>query len=96
MDHYPVAIDDLPPGATLVDIRTPEEMEAAPCRADLFVPMDGLIAASKGWEAEQLYVLVCRSGNRTLRAATALREAGLANVVSLNGGLLEHRDLLVP
>ena len=76
-------------GYALIDIRESQELVAQPtpsARAR-HVPMAELLAGAN-LPADSRYLLICARGSRSLAAARALRERGLAEVYSLRGGVL--------
>jgi cysteine sulfinate desulfinase/cysteine desulfurase-like protein/rhodanese-related sulfurtransferase len=82
------------PDARLVDVREPYEFAAtiAPSpagRIALSVPLSRLAEHASAWlRAEQTpLVFICRSGNRSMKAAQCLRRLGHQQAYSLNGGL---------
>ncbi len=85
-----------PSGPLLLDVRQPEEYtgELGHVPGALLVPLGelrgriGEIAAHPG----RTIITICRSGNRSARAAAILRDAGFANVLNMTGGTLAWRD----
>jgi cysteine sulfinate desulfinase/cysteine desulfurase-like protein/rhodanese-related sulfurtransferase len=79
--------------ALLVDVREAFEAAAGPMvlhgRAAQSVPLSRLAEHVAGWMAEPArpIVFVCRSGNRSAKAATILRRAGHAQAWTVVGGL---------
>jgi sulfur-carrier protein adenylyltransferase/sulfurtransferase len=69
----------------LIDVRTSEEFAATPTPAR-HIPMPTLLANPELLAPDVEYLLICASGKRSLAAARALRERGIA-VHSLAGGL---------
>lgn len=89
---------DLPPLAAvahladvrLVDVREPDEF-VGPLghipNAEL-IPLATLPAAAAAWDREAPLLLICRSGVRSVRAATALSAMGFGNLFNLAGGMI--------
>ncbi len=77
-------------GARVVDVRELEEWNAAMGRVpgSQHVPLGEIEDVSSAWDRAEKLVIVCRSGGRSGRAATALLQGGFASVVSMRGGLL--------
>jgi rhodanese-related sulfurtransferase len=79
--------------ALLVDVREAFEAAAGPMalhgRAAHNVPLSRLAEHMAGWMAEPArpIVFVCRSGNRSAKAATILRRAGHAQAWTVAGGI---------
>jgi len=74
-------------GAVLVDIREPSEWETGWIEGALKVPMSELSDQLEEHRDRPL-VIYCAHGNRSLRVAEALTEAGYADAVSLAGGIV--------
>ena len=77
----------LPP--RVLDVRTPGEFETVHIAGAYNVPLD-LLREHRDEIVEHLdedVVLVCRSGQRAAQAEETLRNAGLANVHILDGGI---------
>jgi cysteine sulfinate desulfinase/cysteine desulfurase-like protein/rhodanese-related sulfurtransferase len=83
------------PDAMVVDVREPYEFAAtivpAPGgRAAQSVPLSRLVEHASVWlhgDSRQPLVFVCRSGNRSMKAAQCLRRLGHPSSYSLTGGL---------
>lgn len=88
------ALDAALVGARLIDVREPDEFVGElghHPRAEL-VPLATLPSAALGWDRHERYVVICRSGGRSLRAAQALTAMGFTNVVDVEGGMLALRE----
>ncbi len=97
-------LDELESGARplLLDIRCPNEFEAAHIKGSLNVPRGILeIAVDYGYEEtvpelvesrDRRVVVICRSGNRSVLAAYTLKLMGYTNVASLQTGLRGWND----
>ncbi|MBC7919263.1 MAG: aminotransferase class V-fold PLP-dependent enzyme [Rhodoferax sp.] len=82
------------PNARLVDVREAAEYQVGPlvrhgAWAAVNAPLSALDAFAQQWAEYKAapVVLVCRSGNRSLKAAQWLRSQGLTHVRHLHGGL---------
>ncbi|MEM7572679.1 MAG: rhodanese-like domain-containing protein [Bacteroidota bacterium] len=77
------------PEYTILDVRTPaeyQEFHLAGARSmDYLGPdfLDQLDALS----AEQTYLVYCRSGRRSVRACTLMKNAGITKLIHLDGGI---------
>jgi rhodanese-related sulfurtransferase len=74
----------------VVDVREPHEFVGPlghVAGAEL-VPLSSLVEAAAGWDRDRPLLLVCRSGARSARAATALAQLGFRNLYNLAGGML--------
>ncbi len=77
----------------LVDVREPDELLPEPrglghIAGVIPLPLATLLDATRFWERDTPIVLVCRSGNRSGKAALSLEAAGFTRVASLRGGML--------
>lgn len=77
------------PETRLLDVRTPGEFETEHISGAYNVPLDtlGEHGAEIRASVEDPVVLVCRSGQRARKAELALRDAGMANLHVLDGGM---------
>ncbi len=90
-----LAIEDLPrwleehPEWIVLDVRTPEEFDTGSLPGAVNLDylgadfIDRLLALDRG----KGYLVYCRSGRRSVRVSTLLRNAGFPNVYHLHGGL---------
>ncbi len=83
----------LPEGVHLIDVRSRDEYEGELGHIDgtELVPLPELSSAFGRWEKDSPYVVICRSGGRSGKAATAMEEAGFQRVASMAGGMLRWR-----
>jgi rhodanese-related sulfurtransferase len=73
--------------AQLVDVRTPEEVEAGRIAGSKHIEVEELPALAGEIERERPVVFYCRSGARSAMATGAFRAAGY-EAYNLDGGLL--------
>lgn len=76
----------------LIDVRTPAEYRELHVEFASLVPLDRLdpkavMESRRGSSSDALYI-ICRSGNRALKACEAFEAAGYSNVVNVEGGTL--------
>ena len=76
-------IDD---GAVLLDVREKQEWNAGHAPTAKHLPLGRIAEAQRRLPAKATVVVVCRSGNRSRQATSALREQGF-NAVNLSGGM---------
>jgi rhodanese-related sulfurtransferase len=69
----------------LVDVRRPDEYESGHVSGAVLVPLDQVPAHD--FPRDQLVHLICRSGQRSMRAAEFLRAQGV-DAVNVGGGTL--------
>ncbi len=89
--ELPITDVDVPVvGARLIDVREPDEFvgELGHLPGAVLVPMATLADASTGWNKDEEYLLICRSGGRSGVSAQAMVRAGFSKVVNLSGGML--------
>ncbi|MBZ4333581.1 rhodanese-like domain-containing protein [Corallococcus interemptor] len=97
-DLPPSRLDTLGPEVRRIDVREPDEYTGPLGHlpgAEL-VPLGTLEAASASWPREQPLLLICRSGNRSAKAAQALARGGFQHLYNLAGGMLAVRETLAP
>jgi rhodanese-related sulfurtransferase len=73
-------------GATLLDVRHPDEWAAGHVPDAVFLPLDQLDDRYTELPTDRRIVVICRSGARSARAAEALVGAGY-DAVNLAGGM---------
>jgi rhodanese-related sulfurtransferase len=73
-------------GATLLDVREPNEWSAGHAPRARHIPLGQLAARQGELSRTRPVVVVCRSGNRSKRAAASLAAAGF-EVSNLAGGM---------
>jgi rhodanese-related sulfurtransferase len=73
--------------AQLIDVRTPEEVEAGRIEGALHIELEQLPAQAAEIERERPIVFYCRTGARSAMATGAFRAAGY-EAYNLDGGLL--------
>lgn len=71
----------------LVDVRSAAELQVSSLPGAVLVPLDHLNERMNDLEKDQEIVLFCRTGSRSRRALTLLRQAGFTRVKSLFGGI---------
>ncbi len=74
----------------LIDVRTPMEFRGVHATIARNVPLDSLdadgVAKSRTTTAEEPLYVICQSGARGSKACQRLMDAGLINVVNVEGG----------
>lgn len=78
----------------VVDVREPEELRGELGRIPVaeLCPLAQVAAQAKGWPRDEELVLVCRSGNRSGRAAAELAQLGFSRVMNMQGGMLAYNE----
>lgn len=93
-DVDPARVDAARGKTRIVDVREPAEFtgELGHIKEAELVPLATVEAAAQKWDREQEIVLVCRSGNRSGRAAAALAAMGFKRVMNMVGGMLAWNE----
>ena len=76
------------PGAQFVDVRTPEEYAEGRAKGTVSRPLAELPQWAGSLDKNKPVVLICRSGSRSMKAATALAEKGFGQLINVQGGTL--------
>ena len=75
--------------ARVIDVRELSEWnEHGRAPGATLVPLATLVETAKTWAKDERLVILCRSGGRSGRGASALCAEGFSNVVSMRGGML--------
>ena len=85
-------------GVHLVDVREPHELSGELGRIPGVdrVPLATVEAAAARWDKDADIVLICRSGNRSGRAAELLARHGFRRVFNMTGGMLAYAAAGLP
>jgi phage shock protein E len=67
-------------GATVIDVRSPEEFRAGHFGGAVNIPLQELSARIGKYEKNEVIILCCASGMRSARAASALKAGGYNRV----------------
>jgi rhodanese-related sulfurtransferase len=81
---------------TLLDVREPHETASGILPGARCIPLGQLPARWKELESCNEIVCYCAMGGRSLAAAELLRERGLFNATSLEGGIAAWREIGAP
>lgn len=73
----------------LVDVREPDEFkgELGHLKGARLVPLATVGEAAAAWSKSDEYLMICRSGNRSGKAAALLAQMGFKKVINLAGGM---------
>lgn len=79
---------------TLIDVRNAAEYAAHHLEGATNVSYleDGFLEAIEALDPEKTYLVYCRSGRRSVRACTLMKNAGLKNLVHLEGGINAYEN----
>ncbi len=83
-------------GIPLIDIRSPHEWLGGVASGAVKLSQDELPAALGRYAADTELLLICQTGQRSQRAAAALRKSGYRNVCNVAGGLDAWRKADLP
>ena len=83
-------------GAVIVDVRQPAEYAAGHLANSRNIPTAEIDKRAAELPVGKAVVVVCASGSRSARAASALRKAGRADVFCLDGGLSAWQQAGLP
>ena|SRR5687767_11747169 len=75
-------------GALLLDVRETDEWQSGHAAGAKHIPLGQLRSQLSGLPRDREIVTICRSGNRSSRAAAELRRAGFADVRNMAGGMM--------
>jgi adenylyltransferase/sulfurtransferase len=82
------ALEDPSLGIRVIDVREPEEYQAAHVAGTQLIPLSQLQQRYMELNPEQPYYIHCRSGIRSLRAVQFLRQQGFKSLKSVKGGIM--------
>jgi rhodanese-related sulfurtransferase len=73
---------------TLIDIREPEEFEICHIDGSILVPLSEFGEHVNDFDNEKEYVIICKEGKITEKAASIMAENGFLNLKGLDGGIM--------
>jgi len=83
--------------ARLLDVRTPLEYSAVHIKDSVNIPLDTLPVKLEELDRENsLYIVLCRTGDRSPMAAQMLRQAGIIGVKIMEGGITAWQKSKLP
>ncbi|WP_226580081.1 rhodanese-like domain-containing protein [Halobacillus litoralis] len=80
---------------TVIDVREDEEVAQGMVPTAKHIRLGDIPQAIDDLPKDQQYVMICRSGRRSMNAAEFMSEKGFANVVNMEGGMLKWNGELV-
>lgn len=79
------------PGAVVLDVREPWELETASVKADGFtllcIPMNAIPARLAELNSEHPVACLCHHGGRSMQVANYLAHSGFSHVANIAGGI---------
>lgn len=76
------------PDSVILDVREPSEHAICHIEAARLIPLGELASASSQLDPNLTYFVHCKSGARSLKAVTWMRENGFSKAFSVDGGIL--------
>lgn len=77
------------PKAVFIDVRNPDEFAAGHALGTKLYPLPELPTWAPKLDKQAAYVVICRSGSRSMKASTDLVNQGFTNVTNVQGGTNE-------
>ena len=74
----------------IIDVREAVEVQAGKIPNALHIPLGLIEFKIQDLDKSKEYIMVCRSGGRSFKAATLLEEHGF-NVINMTGGMLDWK-----
>jgi rhodanese-related sulfurtransferase len=71
----------------VLDVRTPEEFQQGHIPGATLIPVQVLEGSLKELDKDTAYLVVCRSGNRSVQASDILTSNGFKEVYNMTGGM---------
>lgn len=72
---------------TVLDVRTPEEFQQGHIPGATLIPVQILDGSLGELDKDTAYLVVCRSGNRSVQASDILTNNGFTQVYNMTGGM---------
>ncbi len=82
--------------STLLDVRTPEEFTSGHIQSATNIDFQNqsFVSNIKKLDNTKTYFVYCRSGNRSGKAVSLMKEHGFTNIYELQGGIVSSPELL--
>ncbi|RWZ54842.1 rhodanese-like domain-containing protein [Halobacillus fulvus] len=80
---------------TLIDVREDEEVAQGMIPTAKHIPLGNVPENVDQLPKDQEYVMICRSGRRSMKAAEYMKDQGFSKVKNMEGGMLEWDGELV-
>ncbi|MFN8672427.1 MAG: rhodanese-like domain-containing protein [Candidatus Sericytochromatia bacterium] len=88
VDQIKAIFDKKDKNTVFIDVREPFEWQEGTMPNILKISLGSLPKEIEKLDKTKNYVLVCRSGNRSMKAAKLLKNAGFKNLTNFQGGML--------
>ncbi len=90
------AVDQLRSGALLLDVREPHEVALCAIAGSQRIPMQQIPAQMGALPRDQLILVHCHHGGRSMRVTQFLRANGFTQVSNVAGGIDTWAELIDP
>ncbi|WLR45966.1 rhodanese-like domain-containing protein [Halobacillus litoralis] len=80
---------------TIIDVREDEEVSQGMVPNAKHIRLGDIPEKIESLPKDQEYVMICRSGRRSMNAAEFMKERGFGNVQNMEGGMLKWQGELV-
>ena len=78
---------------TLLDVREASEYEGGHIEGAVNAPLSSLDANQLSYPKDEPIYVICRSGNRSARAASQLQDAGYTEIYDVSGGMMAWESI---
>lgn len=97
-DVSPAQVSQIGNTVRLIDVREPHEYtgDLGHIANTELVPLATVPDASAKWDKHAEIVMICRSGNRSGRAAQHMAQMGFTKVMNMVGGMLAYNSENLP
>lgn len=79
----------------VIDVREDEEVVQGMVPTAKHIPLGNVPNEIEQLPKDKEYVMICRSGRRSMNAAEFMKEKGFSNVMNMKGGMLDWNGELV-
>ncbi|MBH0231091.1 rhodanese-like domain-containing protein [Halobacillus yeomjeoni] len=80
---------------TVIDVREDEEVAEGMVPTAKHIPLGNIPDEIDQLSKDEQYVMICRSGRRSMKAAEFMKEKGFTHVKNMDGGMLNWNGELV-
>ncbi len=80
----------------LIDVREPHEYNICNFEKAQLIPLSELEANLDSLEKDADYIIHCKHGSRSYRAAKLMKNNGFVNVINLAGGIMDWAKRIDP
>lgn len=84
------------PNAQFIDVRMAEEYATGHAPGAVLRPLPELTRWAPTLDKKAPVVVICRSGSRSMKAATQLQQLGFTEIINVQGGMLDWEQQGLP